>query len=81
MLLKAHESWFVTSRAFPHLGKLDSQKQSEAKPGPQTCSSFEYANDSMATEQLPGWKSEDSTTETQVRGSLVRGSQPPLAPS
>ncbi|XP_040827416.1 nck-associated protein 5 isoform X2 [Ochotona curzoniae] len=46
-------------------GKLDSQKQSEAKPGPQTCSSFEYANDSMATEQLPGWKSEDSTTETQ----------------
>lgn len=46
-------------------GKLDSQKQSEAKPGQQTCSSFEYANDSMATEQLPGWKSEDSTTETQ----------------
>ncbi|XP_058520392.1 nck-associated protein 5 isoform X2 [Ochotona princeps] len=46
-------------------GKFDSQKQGEAKPGPQTCSSFEYANDSMATEQLPGWKSEDSAAETQ----------------
>ncbi|XP_053453930.1 nck-associated protein 5 isoform X1 [Nycticebus coucang] len=46
-------------------GKISSQKQNEAEPRPQTCSSFEYTENTMANEQLPDWRSEDVTAETQ----------------
>ncbi|XP_038420954.1 nck-associated protein 5 isoform X2 [Canis lupus familiaris] len=44
-------------------GKINSQKQNEAEP--QTCSSFEYAENTITSEQLPEWGSEDPTAETQ----------------
>ncbi|XP_030874699.1 nck-associated protein 5-like isoform X1 [Leptonychotes weddellii] len=46
-------------------GKINSQKQNEAEPRPQTCSPFEYAENTIASEQLPGWGGEDPTAETQ----------------
>ncbi|XP_004403620.1 PREDICTED: nck-associated protein 5 [Odobenus rosmarus divergens] len=46
-------------------GKINSQKQNEAEPRPQTCSSFEYAENTIASEQLPDWGVEDPTAETQ----------------
>uniref|UniRef100_A0A5F9CYS4 NCK associated protein 5 n=1 Tax=Oryctolagus cuniculus TaxID=9986 RepID=A0A5F9CYS4_RABIT len=46
-------------------GKIGSQKQDEAEPGPQTCSSLDYANNSVATEPLPDWRSENTAAETQ----------------
>uniref|UniRef100_A0A8C9KQF6 NCK associated protein 5 n=1 Tax=Panthera tigris altaica TaxID=74533 RepID=A0A8C9KQF6_PANTA len=46
-------------------GKINSQKQNEAEPRPQTCSSFEYAENTMATEQLPDWGCAAPTAETQ----------------
>ncbi|KAG8515606.1 Nck-associated protein 5 [Galemys pyrenaicus] len=56
-------------------GKITSPKQNGAEPRPQTCSSFEYADNTMASKPLPGWEDEDTTAETQVRvrpaGALV----------
>uniref|UniRef100_A0A8C4PJX0 NCK associated protein 5 n=1 Tax=Equus asinus TaxID=9793 RepID=A0A8C4PJX0_EQUAS len=46
-------------------GKIDSLKQNEAEPRPQTCSSFEYAENTMASQPLPDWRGEDATAETQ----------------
>uniref|UniRef100_A0A8C5V0M1 NCK associated protein 5 n=1 Tax=Microcebus murinus TaxID=30608 RepID=A0A8C5V0M1_MICMU len=46
-------------------GKISSQKQNEAEPRPQTCTSFEYAEDPMASEPLTDWGGEDAATETQ----------------
>ncbi|XP_062041780.1 nck-associated protein 5 isoform X2 [Lepus europaeus] len=46
-------------------GKIGSQKQDEAEPGPQTCSSLDYTNNSVVTEPLPDWRSEDTAAETQ----------------
>ncbi|XP_012505967.1 PREDICTED: nck-associated protein 5 [Propithecus coquereli] len=46
-------------------GKISSQKQNEAEPRPQTCASFEYAEDPMASERLPAWGGEDAAAETQ----------------
>uniref|UniRef100_A0A667GA49 NCK associated protein 5 n=1 Tax=Lynx canadensis TaxID=61383 RepID=A0A667GA49_LYNCA len=46
-------------------GKINSQKQNEAEPRPQTGSSFEYAENTMATEQLPDWGCAAPTAETQ----------------
>ncbi|XP_058405729.1 nck-associated protein 5 [Diceros bicornis minor] len=46
-------------------GKIDSQKQNEAEPRPQTCSSFEYAENTMTSQPLPDWVGEDATAETQ----------------
>lgn len=68
----------MISCTFSHLGKINSQKQNEAEPRPQTCSSFEYAENTIASEQLPEWVSEDPTAETQVRGRLTGGGYPPL---
>ncbi|XP_045639162.1 nck-associated protein 5 isoform X1 [Ursus americanus] len=49
-------------------GKINSQKQNEAEPRPQTCSSFEYPENTIASEQLPDWRGEDPTAETQDKG-------------
>ncbi|XP_008052020.1 nck-associated protein 5 [Carlito syrichta] len=46
-------------------GKISSPKQNEAEPRPQTCSSFKYAEDPMASEPLPDWGGEDAAAETQ----------------
>ncbi|XP_039085857.1 nck-associated protein 5 [Hyaena hyaena] len=46
-------------------GKINSQKQNEAEPRPQTCSSFEYAENTMEPEQFPDWEGGDPTAETQ----------------
>ncbi|XP_034510336.1 nck-associated protein 5 isoform X2 [Ailuropoda melanoleuca] len=46
-------------------GKINSQKQNEAEPRPQTCSSFEYPENTITSEQLPDWRGEDPTAETQ----------------
>ncbi|XP_066089586.1 nck-associated protein 5 isoform X2 [Saccopteryx bilineata] len=46
-------------------GKINSQKQTEAEPRPQTCSSFEYAGNTMARELLPDWIGGDSPADTQ----------------
>ncbi|XP_057173340.1 nck-associated protein 5 isoform X5 [Ursus arctos] len=46
-------------------GKINSQKQNEAEPRPQTCSSFEYPENTISSEQLPDWRGEDPTAETQ----------------
>ncbi|KAL2774452.1 nck-associated protein 5 isoform 1 [Daubentonia madagascariensis] len=46
-------------------GKISSQKQNEAEPRPQTCSSFGYAEDPMTSERLPDWGGEDAAAETQ----------------
>ncbi|XP_073926699.1 nck-associated protein 5 isoform X3 [Castor canadensis] len=46
-------------------GKTSFQKGSEAEPRPQNCSSFEYAEDTMAREPLPDRGGEDGTAETQ----------------
>lgn len=67
----------MISCTFSHLGKINSQKQNEAEP--QTCSSFEYAENTITSEQLPEWGSEDPTAETQVRGRLTGGGYPPPA--
>uniref|UniRef100_A0A452TEW5 NCK associated protein 5 n=1 Tax=Ursus maritimus TaxID=29073 RepID=A0A452TEW5_URSMA len=49
-------------------GKINSQKQNEAEPRPQTCSSFEYPENTISSEQLPDWRGEDPTAETQDKG-------------
>ncbi|XP_025260331.1 nck-associated protein 5 isoform X3 [Theropithecus gelada] len=46
-------------------GKVSPQKQNEAEPRPQTCSSFGYAEDPMANQPLPDWGGEDAATGTQ----------------
>ncbi|XP_019523089.1 PREDICTED: nck-associated protein 5 [Hipposideros armiger] len=46
-------------------GKINFQKQDEAEPRPQICSSFEYAENTTAGELLPGWRDEDPAGETQ----------------
>ncbi|EHH22460.1 hypothetical protein EGK_05730, partial [Macaca mulatta] len=46
-------------------GKVSPQKQNEAEPRPQTCSSFGYAEDPMANQPLPDWGGEDAATRTQ----------------
>lgn len=70
----------MISYTFPHLGKIDSLKQNEAEPRPQTCSSFEYAENTMASQPLPDWRGEDATAETQVKGRLTGGHPPPVGP-
>lgn len=45
-------------------GKINSQKQNEAEPQPQTCSSFDYTDNTKAREPLADWGSEDNA-ETQ----------------
>ncbi|XP_047400807.1 nck-associated protein 5 isoform X3 [Sciurus carolinensis] len=47
-------------------GRSSFQKQNEAEPTHQTCSSFKYAEDTMAGQLLPGWGSEDAANETQA---------------
>ncbi|XP_006834665.1 PREDICTED: nck-associated protein 5 [Chrysochloris asiatica] len=44
-------------------GKIASQKQNEAEPRPQTCPSFEYAENTVASD--PDWGCEDTADETQ----------------
>ncbi|XP_059022672.1 nck-associated protein 5 isoform X4 [Mustela lutreola] len=46
-------------------GKINSQKQNEAEPRPQTCSSFEYTENAITSEQLPDWGGEGPMAETQ----------------
>ncbi|XP_061055371.1 nck-associated protein 5 isoform X4 [Eubalaena glacialis] len=48
-------------------GKINSQMQSEAKPRPQTCSSFEYAENTMAAASRPllAWGGDSTAAETQ----------------
>nr|XP_054113670.1 nck-associated protein 5 isoform X2 [Callithrix jacchus] len=46
-------------------GKGSTQKPNEAEPRPQTCSSFGYAEDPMASQLLPDWGSEDAASGTQ----------------
>ncbi|XP_076966436.1 nck-associated protein 5 [Callospermophilus lateralis] len=46
-------------------GRSSFQKQNEAGPTPQTCSSFKYAEDTMAGQPLPSWGGEDAAAETQ----------------
>ncbi|XP_054430953.1 nck-associated protein 5 isoform X1 [Pteronotus mesoamericanus] len=46
-------------------GKINSQKENEAEARPQTCSSFEYAENTMAKELLPDWRAEDPPGDTQ----------------
>uniref|UniRef100_A0A8C6EYQ8 NCK associated protein 5 n=1 Tax=Marmota marmota marmota TaxID=9994 RepID=A0A8C6EYQ8_MARMA len=46
-------------------GRSSLQKQKEAGPTPRTCSSFKYAEDTMAGQPLPGWGGEDAAAETQ----------------
>lgn len=71
----------MISYTFSCLGKINSQKQNEAEPRPQTCSSFEYPENTITSEQLPDWRGEDPTAETQVRGRLTGGGHsPPVAP-
>ncbi|KAM7105526.1 nck-associated protein 5 isoform 3-T5 [Molossus nigricans] len=49
-------------------GKINSQKQNEAEPRPQTCSSFEYAANTMARELLPDWRGDAPPADTQDKG-------------
>nr|KAF6450722.1 NCK associated protein 5 [Molossus molossus] len=49
-------------------GKINSQKQNEAEPRPQTCSSFEYAAHTMARELLPDWRGDAPPADTQDKG-------------
>ncbi|KAM5327917.1 nck-associated protein 5 isoform 1-T1 [Glossophaga mutica] len=46
-------------------GKINSQKQNEAVARPQPCSSFEYAENTMARELLPDWRAEDPPVDAQ----------------
>ncbi|XP_067598232.1 nck-associated protein 5 isoform X4 [Pseudorca crassidens] len=48
-------------------GKINSQMQSEARPRPQTCSSFEYAENATAVESKPllAWGGDSAAAETQ----------------
>ncbi|KAM9084719.1 nck-associated protein 5 isoform 10-T13 [Megaptera novaeangliae] len=48
-------------------GKTNSQMQSEAKPRPQTCSSFEYAENTTAAASRPllAWGGDSAAAETQ----------------
>ncbi|XP_054978790.1 nck-associated protein 5 [Sorex araneus] len=46
-------------------GKVASQKQPEAEPRPHACSSFEYAENAMASEPLPERGGDDRAAETQ----------------
>ncbi|XP_069902113.1 nck-associated protein 5 isoform X2 [Globicephala melas] len=48
-------------------GKINSQMQSEARPRPQTCSSFEYAENTTAVESKPllAWGGDSAAAETQ----------------
>ncbi|XP_054555640.1 nck-associated protein 5 isoform X2 [Talpa occidentalis] len=46
-------------------GKVTSPKQNGAEPRPQTCSSFEYADSTMAKKPLPGWEDEDTSAGSQ----------------
>ncbi|XP_059962249.1 nck-associated protein 5 isoform X2 [Mesoplodon densirostris] len=48
-------------------GKINSQMQSEAKPRPQTCSSFKYAENTTAVDSKPllAWGGDSATAETQ----------------
>ncbi|XP_036276812.1 nck-associated protein 5 isoform X2 [Pipistrellus kuhlii] len=45
-------------------GKIHSQKQNEAEPWPQTCSSV-CAENTLARELLPDWRGEDPPADTQ----------------
>ncbi|XP_045416276.1 nck-associated protein 5 isoform X3 [Lemur catta] len=58
-------------------GKIGSQKQNEAEPRPQTCASFEYAEDPMASERLPAWGGEDAAAETQKLKQLEETKEDP----
>ncbi|XP_040084345.1 nck-associated protein 5 isoform X2 [Oryx dammah] len=46
-------------------GKISSQMQSEAEPRSQTCSSFEYVENTMASKPLPAWEGDGAAAETQ----------------
>uniref|UniRef100_A0A286XXK5 NCK associated protein 5 n=1 Tax=Cavia porcellus TaxID=10141 RepID=A0A286XXK5_CAVPO len=46
-------------------GKTSFQKQSEAELRPQMCSSFEYAEDTVAGKLLPDWGRDDTVAKTQ----------------
>ncbi|XP_054578788.1 nck-associated protein 5 [Eptesicus fuscus] len=48
-------------------GKIHSQKQNEAEPRPQTCSSV-CAENTLARELLPDWRGEDPPADTQDKG-------------
>uniref|UniRef100_A0A8C3YSB2 NCK associated protein 5 n=1 Tax=Catagonus wagneri TaxID=51154 RepID=A0A8C3YSB2_9CETA len=49
----------------PSSGKINSQMENEAEPRPQTCSSFEYAEDTMVSGPLPAWGGDSAAAETQ----------------
>ncbi|EPY79031.1 hypothetical protein CB1_000966003 [Camelus ferus] len=46
-------------------GKISSQMQNEAEPRPQTCSSFDYTENTMASEPLPAWGGDSAAAQTQ----------------
>ncbi|XP_057601104.1 nck-associated protein 5 [Hippopotamus amphibius kiboko] len=46
-------------------GKINSQMQSEADPRPQTCPSFEYAENTTRSKPLPAWGGDGAAVETQ----------------
>ncbi|KAM6174355.1 nck-associated protein 5 isoform 2-T2 [Erethizon dorsatum] len=46
-------------------GKTSFQKQNEVELRPQTCSSFEYAEDTAAGKPLPDWGGDNTASETQ----------------
>ncbi|XP_069880394.1 nck-associated protein 5 isoform X2 [Dipodomys merriami] len=46
-------------------GKTYFQKESEVESSPQTCSSFNYAEELRVKEPSPDWEREDAATETQ----------------
>lgn len=46
-------------------GKINSQMENEAEPGPQTCSSFEYAENTTVSGPLPAWGADSAAAETQ----------------
>ncbi|XP_064340774.1 nck-associated protein 5 isoform X2 [Camelus dromedarius] len=46
-------------------GKINSQMQNEAEPRPQTCSSFDYTENTMASEPLPAWGGDSAAAQTQ----------------
>ncbi|XP_053522776.1 nck-associated protein 5 isoform X3 [Artibeus jamaicensis] len=46
-------------------GKINSPKQNEAVARPQPCSSFEYAENTMARELLPDWRAEEPLADAQ----------------
>lgn len=52
-------------------GKINFQKLDDAEPSPQICSSFEYAENTMAGTLLPDWRGEDPAGETQDKVSRM----------